>query len=101
MNSLFKTKDEKRRSICDKSIHKAMIIPVYVHHTNKNFSITVQPKNACKLKFADHLCLPLFDQAQQGIVVFAIINFQIYNIIVTKQKHGIGSNNIITFNEEL
>ena len=41
------------------------------------------------------------DQAQSDIVVFAIINFQIYDILVTKWENGIGPNDIITFNEEL
>ena len=55
----------------------------------------------CKLGFVDHLWLPFLDQPQSNIVVFSKINFQIYKIIVTKWKHGIGSNDKITFNEEL
>ena len=31
-----------------------MRIPVGIHQTNKKFSVTVQPKNACKLEFAYH-----------------------------------------------
>ena len=57
--------------------------------------------NACKLESADHLWLPFLDQPQSEIVVSVIITFHIYDIIVTKWKHGIGPNNIITFNEEL
>ena len=45
--------------------------------------------------------LTFLDQPQSDIVVFAIIIFQIYNIIITKWKHVIGYNDIITFNEEL
>ena len=41
---LYKTNDERKRVICDKSIHKYMIISVDVHQTNKKFSVTVQPK---------------------------------------------------------
>ena len=58
-------------------------------------------KNACKLEFEDHLWLTFLDQPQSEIVVFAIITFHIYTIIVTKWKHGIYTNDLITFNEEL
>ena len=78
-----------------------MIIPVDIHQTNKKFYFTVQPKNACQLKFEDHLWLPFLDQPQSDIVFFAMITFHIYNILVTKWKHVIGPNNIITFNEKL
>ena len=49
MNMLFKTKDEIKRRRFDRNIHKAMRIPVDIHETNKKFTITVQPKTACKL----------------------------------------------------
>ena len=62
MNTLFKTDDEIKRSIHDKIIHKAMIIPVDIHQTETKFYVTVQPKNACKLEFADHLLLPFLDK---------------------------------------
>ena len=45
--------------------------------------------------------MPFIDQPQSDIIVFAKINFHIYNIIVKKWKHGIGPNDIITFNGEL
>ena len=35
MNMLFKTKDEIKIRRCDRNIHKAMIIPVDIHETNK------------------------------------------------------------------
>ena len=44
MNKSFKNNDERKRKICDKSIHKGMRIPVDIHHNNKKFSVTVQPK---------------------------------------------------------
>ena len=53
------------------------------------------------MEFADNLWLAFLDQPQYEIVVFAIINFHIYNILITKRKHGIGNNYKITFNEEL
>ena len=53
------------------------------------------------MEFSDHLWLPFIDQTQSDIVVFPIITFQIYNILVTKWKHGISTNDIIKFNEEL
>ena len=58
-------------------------------------------KNAFKLEFSDNLWLPFIDQPQSDIVVFEIITFQIYIVLVTKSKHRIGPNDIITFNEEL
>ena len=84
MNVLFKTKGVIKRRRYDRKIHKAMIIPVGIHYRNKKFTITVQPKNACKLEFIDHSWLTFIDQPQSYIVVFAIINFQIYNILVSK-----------------
>ena len=78
-----------------------MLIPAYIYKRNKKFFVSVQPNNACKLEFADHLWLPFIDQPQCVIVVFSTITFQIYNIMATKQKHLIGPNDIIIFNEEL
>ena len=75
-----------------------MIIPVDIHQTNKKIYVTVQPKNSCKLEFADNLWLPFLDQPHSDIVVFTIINFQIYNILVTKWKHLIVTNDLITLN---
>ena len=72
---LFNTDDERKRRRCDRSIHRNMGINAYINQTNKNFSVTVQPKNACKYEFADHLWLPFLDQQQSDIVVFAIIIF--------------------------
>ena len=54
---------------------------------NKRFTITVQPKNACKLEFVNHFWPPFLDQPKSDIVVFAINNFQIFNILVSKCKH--------------
>ena len=54
MNLLFKTNDERKRRICDRNIHKAMIIPVEIHEINKEFTVTIQPKQSCKLEFEDH-----------------------------------------------
>ena len=44
INMLFNTKDERKRSRCDRKIHKAMRITVDIHERNKNFAVTVQPK---------------------------------------------------------
>ena len=65
-----------------------MRIIVYIHQTNKKFSVIVQSKNACKLELVYHLWLPFIDQPQSDIVVFAIITFQIYNIIVKNGNMG-------------
>ena len=61
--------------------------------------MTVYPKNARKLEFADHLWIKFLNQPHSAIVVFSIIHFEIYIIIITKWKHGIGPNDIIIFNE--
>ena len=78
MNILFKTKDEIKRRRCDRNIHKAMIIPVEICETNKRFTVTVQPKNACKLEFSHHLWLLFIDQPQSSIVFFCKELFFIY-----------------------
>ena len=76
-----------------------MRIPVEIHERNKKLTVIVQPKNACKLEFLYHFWLPFLDQPQYDIVVCAITIFQIYNILVSKWKHGVGPIDIITFNE--
>ena len=58
MNMLFRTKDERKGSRGDRNIHKAMIIHFDICEANKKITVTVQPKNVCKLEFADHLWLP-------------------------------------------
>ena len=83
MDTLFKSDDEINTRRCDKSIHKATRITVDIHQTNKNLYVTVQPKNACKLEFADHLLLQFLDPPRSEIVVFPITNYHIYNIILT------------------
>ena len=98
MNTFLKAENARKIRIYDKGIHKTMWITVVSHQTNKKFSVTGQPENACKLKFADHLWLPFIDQPQSDVVVFEMINFQIYYIVVTKWKLRIGPNTIITFN---
>ena len=75
-----------------------MRIPFDIYQTNRKFPATVQPKNECRLEFSDHLWLPFLEQPQSKILVFVIITFQIYNIVVTKWKHGIGPKDIIIFN---
>ena len=92
---------KEKGSRCDKIIHNAMVSTVEIHQNNKMFSVIVQPKNACKLEFAYNLWLLFINQTHSDILVFAIITFHIYNITVTKCKHGIGPYDIITFNEEL
>ena len=78
-----------------------MEIPVNIYQRTKKLFVKIQPKNACKLEFADNLSITFLDQPQYVSVVFAIINFHIYNILITKWKHEIGPNDIIKFNEEL
>ena len=98
--NMFLTTYEKRKiRRRNKIIRKAMVISVDIHQMNKKFSATVQPKNVCNLELADHLWIKFINQPQSDIVFFAIIKFQIYNILVTKWKHGIGHNDIITFSK--
>ena len=42
-----------------------------------------------------------FINTQYDISVFAMMNSHIYSILVTKWKHGIVTNDIITFNKEI
>ena len=64
INMLYNTKYEIKISRYDINIHKAIIIPAYIHKINKKFTVTVQPNNSCELEFADHLWLPFLDQPQ-------------------------------------
>ena len=61
-----------------------MIITVDIHQMNKNFSVTVHPKHACKFEFADYLWILFIDQPRSDIVFFAIMTFLIYYILVKK-----------------
>ena len=44
MNKLFTTNDKIKMSSCNKSIHKAMIIPVNNHQTNNNSVLNIKQK---------------------------------------------------------
>ena len=61
--------------------------------------MTVNPRNVCKLVFADHLWIPFQDQPQSDAVVVSISYFWVYKNLVTEWKHGISINDIITFNK--
>ena len=61
----------------------------------------VNSKNACKMKFTDHLWLVFIDQPQSYVVACEIIYFDIYKYIVTEWKNGIFINEIVKFNETL
>ena len=37
MNTLFKNNYERKRSRCDKNIHKAMRVPGNIHQTNEKY----------------------------------------------------------------
>ena len=75
-----------------------MRILVDISQTNKKLFVTFQPKNTCKLELTDHLWITYRDEPQSDIVVFTIINFQIYNILVQNWKHGIVPKAILPFN---
>ena len=76
-----------------------MRITVDIYQITKKVFVAFQPKNSCRLEFADNLWLQFLHQPQSYIVVFAIITFHVYNILVTKWKNGIGPIDIITLNE--
>ena len=76
MNMLFKIKYVSKRRRWYRKLHKAVIIPIDIHERNKKFTVIVQPKNACKLEFVDHLWLPFIDQSQSDILVFSVIFFR-------------------------
>ena len=61
--------------------------------------MTFNLKNVRRLEFSDNLWLPYLDQPHSDVVVFVVVTFQIYKILVTKWKHGICPNDIVTFNE--
>ena len=67
VNTFFKNINQIKRKILDENLHKAMKITVNIYLKNKKFFITVQQKNVCRLKFADNLWLPFFDQPQSDI----------------------------------
>ena len=48
-----------------------------------------------------HLWLTFIDQPQYDIVVFEKITLNIYKILVSIWKHGIGPIDMFTFNKEL
>ena len=54
MNILFRENGKRKRSRCDNIIHKYIIISVDINQKNKSFSVTFQPKKACKLEFVEH-----------------------------------------------
>ena len=84
MNTFFKNNDGRKRRKYDPDIHKDMRATDKGFQTNKKLFVTVHPKITCKLELADHLWLPFIDQPWLDVVVFAINNFQIYNILGTK-----------------
>ena len=70
VNTLFKNNDRRKIRKYDRKIHKAIITTVNIYQMNKKLFVTAQPKNACKLEFADNLWLPFPDKPQSEIVVF-------------------------------
>ena len=51
-------------------MQKDVRIPVDIYQTNKKFFVTVQPINACKLGFSDHLWMPFIYHPYSDTVVF-------------------------------
>ena len=61
--------------------HKVMRILYSICQTNIKLLVTVNPRNAYKLEFYYHLCIPFTYQPQTYVVVFSIITFHIYIIL--------------------
>ena len=61
--------------------HKTMGNINRICQNNNIKIITVNPKNVCKMEFADNLWLPFLDQPRSDVVVFEIISFGIYIIL--------------------
>ena len=81
--------------------HKAMRIHNRICQNIKKLFVTVNPINACRMKFDYHLWVTFIAQPKSDAVVFVIIYFKINKNLVTEWKHGIYTNNIITFNKVL
>ena len=101
MNTFFKNILERKRIKYNTDVNKAMRILNRIFQTNIKLFVAVSPQNERKLEFADHQWLSNHDKPQSDAVFFVRINCQIITILVTKRKHVIGPNNIITLNEEL
>ena len=69
MNILFNNINKIKIRRCERNIYKAMKTPVEIYQTNKIFSVIIQPKNAYKWEFSEHLWLPFLDQPRSEIVV--------------------------------
>ena len=88
MITTFKQYNGTKIRKCNINTHKAIRIPDGNFQTKNKLFVTVNPKTHVNI-----------DQSQSDIVVFEIIYFHLYKILVTKWKHGICPNDIITFNE--
>ena len=75
---MFKENNRRKRKKLNMNKHKDMIIPDHICHNNKMLFVTVNPRNACKMEFGDHLFLPFLDQPQSDVAAFEIIYFDIY-----------------------
>ena len=53
---------------------KAVSIPERIFQNNNKLFVTINPRNACKLEFSDHLWLPILEQPNPDIVIFAIFS---------------------------
>ena len=80
--TMFKKNKGTKKGEYDMNINKALKIIDWILKTNNKLFVAFNPKNVCKLEFAYHLWLPFLDQNQPYILVFVIINLQIYNIPV-------------------
>ena len=98
---MFNKNNVRKRSKLHINKRKSMRIPDRICRNNNKLFVIVNPRNVCKLVFADHLWLPFHDQPQSDVVVVSIIYFRAYKNILTEWKHGISINDIITFNKTL
>ena len=94
---MFREKNGIKRRKLNVNKHKAIRITDRIFH----FVLEVNTRNACKMKFTDHLWLPFLDKPQSDDILFAMIYLSANKNIVTERKHVISKNGIIKSNETL
>ena len=77
MNTLFSKNNGIKIRKSNMNKHRNTIILDCICQKNKKLFVIVNPRNACKMGFSDHLWLPFLDQPQSYVVAFAMIYFDI------------------------
>ena len=64
MKKMFEKNNGRKRRKFNINEHKAVRIPELICQNNNIFFVTVNPRNTCRMDFADHLWLLFLDQTQ-------------------------------------